>query len=74
MRATGRGRQALHKSCGVLDIPAPVSDSRFSIHRDQLFMAAKEVAESSMAAAGQNLAANGGDSEPVDIAVSMDGT
>ena len=76
MRAVGKGREALQKICGILDVAPPVSKHSYLTHCESLHSAAKQVALESMGDAAKLLVEDKGDDSgaPVDIAVTTDGT
>ena len=76
MRVVGKGREALHKICGILDVTPLVSKHSFDTHSQHLHSAAKEVAMESMCRAGKLLVVEKGDGSggPVDVAMTTDGT
>lgn len=72
MRLIGRGRQAMVKLTGVLNMPSPMSRSTYYSHATRVHSASKTVAESSMKEAAKKAVSEADGSG--DIAVSYDGT
>ena len=76
MRIIGRGRAALTKFCAVMNMPGPVAKKSFQTHVKAIARVSKEVAETEMKKAVEEIraAANAGNNETLDISVSCDGT
>lgn len=76
MRWIGRGRQALVKLCGVLDMPPPMSKSSYHLHAKSLHSACLAVASRSMRTAADDVRHLNEDEgrAPETASVSFDGT
>eukprot|EP00117_Sycon_ciliatum_P047960 scpid50775/ scgid34206/ len=71
MRRIGKGRAALNKFCGTMDMPSPVNTHAYTRHQEALVIAAATVAHKSMVnAADEVKVLNGCDT----VAVTCDGT
>ena len=70
-RQIGAGHEHLKKMCAYLNMPSPMLYTNYTKISNKLKVAAKEVAETSMAAAASDLR---GDGETADVGVSVDGT
>lgn len=78
MRWIGRGRDALCKICGALDMPTPISKSAFDDHCKALYQASQQIAEASMTSAAKEVRhfneKEGQDAPIFNTSVSFDGT
>ena len=71
MRRIGKGRAALNRFCGIMDMPSPVNSHAYTRHQEALVIAAATVASKSMVNAAEEVKIlNGCDR----VAVTCDGT